>query len=523
MARRTLPPPKTGLWSGAHKLVLGTITTAAAFMTLMLNAKALGVSSFLGIIEPNVADHAARRIVLTPRTDTLRAIGDTAVIVATVTDARGATLAGASLRWRSSDSTVASVDSGGTIVARAPGRATVEVRVREVFASASILVRQQPDRLVLVGDSLVDLSAGDTARVAAVAVDAKGHRIRGLSPRWESSDTSVAVIDSAGLALSRNAGTAQLVAVLGEHRAMATLRAVLRPAEIVVLQGEAQRAPAGRTLAVPVVLQVRSRSGEPVPDVDLTFETDDAEAVLAPSTGRSDAHGRVRTTWTLGRRAGVQRLRARVASLDVPLTVTADADPVAKDTRVEVLSEALAGTVASKLERPVALRVTDSSGVALAGVRVTWTPLDGGTIEGAATTDSVGYAYASWWLGPRAGAQRLRVQFGDARVLPAHTLRATASPSVPAAVALSLAKPGAKGTRDVIAKVTDAHGNPVADQTLRFASTIGSLSATEGVADSLGRARVTWSPPTTPAAKSAARVIRAALADSKIATQIKLP
>jgi hypothetical protein len=34
---------------------------------------------------------------------------------------------------------------------------------------------------------------------------------------------------------------------------------------------------------------------------------------------------------------------------------------------------------------------------------------------------------------------------------------------------------------------------------------------------------VTWSPPTEPAAKSATRVIRAALADTKIAGQIKLP
>lgn len=523
MARRALPPPKAGIWTGAHKLVLGTITTAAALMTLMLNAKALGVSSWLGVLEPNLADHAARRIVLSPRTDTLRAIGDTAAIVATVTDARGATLAGASLRWRSSDSTVASVDSGGNIVARAPGRATVEVRVREVFASAAILVRQHPERLVLVGDSLLDVSAGDSARVTAVAVDAKGHRIRGVSPHWESSDTTIAVVDSTGLAFSRNAGTARLVAVLGEHRVAATARVVLRPAEIVVVQGDAQRAPAGRTLASPVVLQVRSRSGEPVPDVDLTFETDDAEAVLAPATARSDAQGRVRTTWTLGRRAGAQRMRARFASIDAPLVVAADADPVAKDTRVEVLSEALTGTVASKLERPVALRVTDSSGIALAGVRVTWTPLDGGSIEGAATTDSVGYAYASWWLGPRAGAQRLRVQVGDARVLPAHTLRATASPSVPVSVVVTLAKPGAKGTRDVIAKVTDAHGNPVPEQTLRFSSTFGSLSAAESVADSLGRARVTWSPPAKPAVKGAARVVRAALPDSKLAGQIKLP
>lgn len=523
MARRTLPPPKAGIWTGAHKLVLGTITTAAALMTLMLNAKALGVSSFLGVLEPNVADHAARRIVLTPRTDTLRAIGDTAVIVATVTDARGATLAGASLRWRSSDSTVASVDSGGNIVARAPGRATVEVRVREVFASAAILVRQQADRLVLVGDSLLDVSAGDTARVAAAAVDAKGHRIRGVTPLWQSADTAVAIVDSTGLVLARRAGTVRLIAALDEHRVTAIARVVLRPGEVVVVQGSAQRAAAGRTLPTPVILQVRSRSGEPVPDTDLTFETDEADATLSPTAARSDAQGRVRTTWTLGKRAGTQSLRARVSSLDAPAVVTAHAEPVAKDTRVEVLSESLEGTVGGKLERPVALRVTDSTGVALSGVRVAWTTLDGGSVEGAATTDSVGYAYASWWLGTRAGVQRLRVQLGDARYLPANTLRATAAPSVPASVVLSLGKPGTRGTREVLAKVTDAHANPLPEQTLRLSTSTGTLSDTVATSDDLGRVRVKWTPPTKPAPKGAARVIRATVVDTKVAGQIKLP
>ena len=531
MARRALPPPKAGIWTGAHKLVLGTITTAAALMTLLLNAKALGVSSFLGVLEPNVADHAARRIVLSPRTDTLRAIGDTAAIVATVTDARGATLAGASLRWRSSDTTVASVDSGGIIVARAPGRATVEVRVREVFASAAILVRQQPDHLVLVGDSLVDVAAGDSARVTAAAVDAKGHRIRGVAPLWQSSDTAVAAVDSTGLVVARRAGIVRFTAALGEHRVAATARVVLRPGEIVVVQGSAQRAAAGRTLPTPVVLQVRSRSGEPVPDTELTFETDEADATLAPTSARSDAQGRVRTTWTLGKRAGTQLLRARAASLDDPFILTADAEPVAKDTRVEVLSETLEGTVGTKLERPVALRVTDSLGVALHGVRVAWTTLDGGTVEGSATTDSVGYAYASWWLGTRAGMQRLRVQLGDARYLPANTLRATAAPSVPASVVLSLGKPSTKGTRDLLAKVADAHGNAVPEQTLRLTATSGTLSDTLVTSDSLGRVRVKWTPApkpatkpaTKPAPKGASRLIRATVVDTKVAGQIKLP
>ncbi|MFN0097438.1 MAG: Ig-like domain-containing protein [Gemmatimonadaceae bacterium] len=503
MKRQALQPPKPGLLSGAHKLVLGTITTAAALMTLMLNAKALGVSSWLGILEPNIADHAARRIVLTPRSDTLRAIGDTAAVVATVTDARGATLAGATLRWRTSDSTVASVDSGGNIVARAPGRATVEVRVREVTAASTILVRPVPAALMVAGDSMVSLSSGDSARVAVVAVDARGHRVRGATPHWSTTDSSVATVDSLGVLRARRAGQTAVVATLGAITSSLTAFVVLTPASALAEQGMGQRALVGRPLPAPLVLLVRTRSGEPVPGVEVTFVSEDGDAAFSPSSAISDEQGRVRAQWTLGRRAGIQRATARVAGLDSAVALSAAADPIARDIRIELMATELRGTVGEATAMPVLVQLRDSAGVALEGVSVSWAALDGGQVEGMRATDVGGNLEAQWVLGPKAGTQRLRLQVGDPRHVPAVTLRASATAAAPYRVSLTSARVPNRSARQIAAKVVDSLGNAVPDVALTLEATSGTLDVSALRSDSLGRARVLWTPSPTPVAKTA--------------------
>jgi hypothetical protein len=75
----------------------------------------------------------------------------------------------------------------------------------------------------------------------------------------------------------------------------------------------------------------------------------------------------------------------------------------------------------------------------------------------------------------------------------------------------------------VLAKVTDAHANPLPEQTLRLSTSTGTLSDTVATSDDLGRVRLKWTPPTKPAPKGAARVIRATVVDTKVAGQIKLP
>jgi hypothetical protein len=201
-----------------------------------------------------------------------------------------------------------------------------------------------------------------------------------------------------------------------------------------------------------VVLQVLTRAGQAVPGTTVTLEPENGEGTIAPAAARTDAAGRVRAKWTLGRRAGVQRIVARVEALDSVVTVLAAADPLPRNTRVEVLSSDLGGPVAAALDQPVQVRVTDTLGTALASVRIAWKALDGGSVVGAPQTDTSGIAEAHWTLGARGGSHRLLVQVGDARHIPATTVRATAVAPAAAATKSPTKSPTKAPTKKPVAR-----------------------------------------------------------------------
>lgn len=513
--------PSTGIFGGAHKWITGILTTSAALLALMVNARNLGLTPWFGLLDLNFANHAARRIALTPRADTLLALGDTALITATVTDAHGAALAGATLRWRSLDTTVATVDSTGAIVARAPGQASIEVTVREVLARATVLVRQQPTAVVLAGDSAVRMADGDSLRLLAHAVDARGNRVRGLTPWWQSADSGVLVVDSSGAARAIAAGRAYVWASAGESRVRLRVDVELTPASLVLQSGEGQRAPAGRRLPDPVVLQVRARGGQPVPGAVVSLTTENGEGLVEPATATSDADGRVRAQWTLSPRAGSQRLLARVTAVDSALAVSAEAEPVPGNVRVEVVSPELKGVAGAELAQPVVVRVTDTLGMALASVRLGWSTLDGGTITGSARTDSSGAAQAYWTLGSRAGRQRLLVQVGNARLIPPTPVFALVEPGAATVLAVlggqgQRVAAGTRLPRPVVVAVRDSSGNAVAGATLTLKPSAGTVEDSVAVTDTEGKASIRWT--LGPRAEEQRLVV--GIAGSKVATRV---
>ena len=490
MTQKTVPP---GPLSGAGKWITALITTGAALAALLVNARNLGVSQWLGL-----ADHAVRRVWVLPRADTLRAIGDTTVLAATITDERGAALTGVSLRWRSSDSAVAIVDSSGAVVARGPGIAVVTAAVRDRVAEARIVVRQTPVRVAVLADSVVALLEGDTVRFSAQAVDARDYPIRELAPWWRSEDSSIVTVDSAGRAIARAPGQVSLAAVYGNFDARITAQVELAPAAVELVAGGDQRLPAGGTLPRPVVVRVRSRGGAPVPDIPVAFAPADGEGIAAPDTAFTGRDGEARTTWTLSHRPGRQRLVASVGALDSVLVVVAEADPLRGNTVVTPVDTALTGMVSDTLRDLVTVRAADSSGAALVDVPVSWTALDRGTVEPLDTrTDSAGEARARWVLGPRAGVQRVRVQVGNPRTVPPVTITARATPGAPARLVVvsgqgQAGTVGARLSKAVILGVRDASGNGVPGVPVAVKVLQGTVTDSAPVTDSTGHVAIRW-------------------------------
>jgi hypothetical protein len=484
--------------SKAGKWVVVALTTAAAGIGLLVNARNLGLTQWLGLGMVSLADLEARRVTLPHPRDTLTALGDTLQLAATVIDAHGAIVSGATLVWTTDDSAVVTVDSSGVVVARGPGTATVISTVRDHAARARVTVAQRVARVAVVRDTAVRLPEGASMQLLARALDARGHLVAGRTVSWHSADTAVVAISPSGAASALAPGRTMLTAVSESLSASIAAEVLLAPASVRLLSGGDQRAAAGRGLPQAVALQVLSRGGRPVPEVAVSFGTLDADGRVEPEATSTDGAGRARVAWSLGPQAGRQHLVVTVAGLDSALVVTAEADPVPANTRIQPAGAAPQGPGGAALASPVGIRVADSSGAAVADVPVAWTALDGGTVEALAPrTDSLGTAWARWTLGRRAGSQRVQVQVGNPRTVPPFTVTATALSGEAAAVTVESGgdqdgSVGAVLRQPIVVRLSDRDGNVTAGATLRAVAASGSVPETLLVADRGGRVSLHW-------------------------------
>ncbi|HUO52820.1 MAG TPA: Ig-like domain-containing protein [Gemmatimonadaceae bacterium] len=484
--------------SGLGKWITVTLTTLAALIGLLVNARNLGLAPWLPTLGVSIADLAARRVLIAPAADTMRAIGDTMHFAVTVTDDHGATISGTTLRWATDDSSVATVDSAGEVVARGPGNATIVASVREHHAAARVTVRQAVRAVRIAGDSVVRLAEGGSAQLVAQGLDARGRPVPGRDVTWTAADIAVVTIAPGGIARAAGPGRTTLTATIDGASATVAADVALSAASAQLTGGDGQRAPAGAKLAQPVQLLVLSRGGRPVPNAAIAFSTAGDEGQADPAKTATDKAGRARTTWTLGAHPGRQRLTATVDGMDSVVVVTAEADPVPANTLVQAARPVPGGTAGTRMPEAVGIRVTDLAGAAEVDVPVTWTALDGGTVDAeSARTDSLGQAWAQWTLGPKAGKQRVRVQVGNPRTMPAFTLTAMAAANAAAKITVvsgggQRARVGSALAEPVVVRLTDKDGNVVAGATVQVTASDGVVEDSTPQSDARGIVRARW-------------------------------
>lgn len=489
-----------GLISNAWRWAAGVISAGAGLVSILSYTHSMKVKlEGLDSVTTDALAHAAVRWVgVTPTADTATAIGDTIQLAVTATDSRGNALMGAPTAWSSTDTAVASVDSGGTVVARSGGATAIMVTIGGKTARMHVYVQQTPAALQLEGDSVFRVPEGERARAVAQVVDGRGHEIPGLGARWRSSDASVAAIDSLGNTTGIAPGRTTITAAYNGLVAQLPVEIYPVPASLTLLGGDGQRAPVGRRLNQPVLVQVVSRSGRPIEGVPVRFTLDEGAGRMEPAVDSSDAQGIARSAWTLGGGPGRQSLSVNAEGVVNPTLITAEAEPVAANTRIAVVSEHLEGPVSGPLPEPVTIRITDTSGVALGDVPVAWTASDDGSvIANESRTDSLGEAHARWTLGPKSGSQRAYVQVGNPRVMPRFEVKAVALAGAAAGLSLVNGKKY-EGTVGAVLKplpelrVVDRTGNPVPGAPVTLLPSGGTLADSAPATDSTGRVRVAW-------------------------------
>jgi hypothetical protein len=220
-----------------------------------------------------------------------------------------------------------------------------------------------------------------------------------------------------------------------------------------------------------------------------------AEAVDA----RTDSTGMARARWTLGKKTGVQRLRAEVGSASAhgiaPVTLTARAVAGAA-TNLSVVSggdqHAAAG---SALPKFVVIAVTDANGSGVSDVPLTLSPSGGAVPDSAPHTDSLGQVRIRWTMGRGAREYTLAAHVDGIKQL--LKVSAHATPAKAANLTFEdgpASRTHAKSAHSLFALVTDVYGNPVPDATVSFATKSGVVTPSRAVTDAKGRSAVTWTP-----------------------------
>jgi uncharacterized protein YjdB len=254
-------------------------------------------------------------------------LGDTARVTATVTDAVGAEVSGASVTWASSDTAVATVSADGLVEARSNGRVTVSATSDPAVGTVAVTVQQLAASLLLEPDSLVLDAPGDTGRLSLTAYDSLGSTISAPAIAWSSSDDAVATVDSLGTVTAVATGSVTITADVGGVASQARARVV--PALTLVAAGPTSFSGEVATDVTLSVL-VEDELGGAQGGATVSWSTAAGSGSIVSSTEtRADDTGHASAVWRLGTGAGPQQATASVETRGstVVLTFSATASP----------------------------------------------------------------------------------------------------------------------------------------------------------------------------------------------------
>jgi len=426
-------------------------------------------------------------------------------------DVRGQEIKGSTTRWRSADPSIATVDSAGAAVGVAPGRTTFTASWDGMVAQLPVEVYPVPSSLTVLSGDGQRAPAGRRVSqpVTVQVVSRSGRPISGVPVRFlleEGAGQAEPVADTSdtqGIAralwtLGGLPGRQALTVTAEGVASSAVVRAEAEPVaantRITVLNA-ALEGPAGATLPEPVGVRVTDTSGVALVDVPVAWSAGDDGAVLA-SESRTDSLGEARARWTLGPKSGTQRAYVQVGSpRTVPrFAISAAALPGAAAKASIVGDPKREGSVGRMLRPSVVIKVVDRAGNPVPGVPVKVQTASGTVSDSMLSTDSIGSVTVPWTLGRTAGVQQLTAHVEGIERGIEISVRAKAAG--PANLAFVTPKPGtaSRAVQSLDIDLTDAYGNPVADQPVVFSTKFGSVSPARVMTDARGRAHTRWTP-----------------------------
>jgi adhesin/invasin len=430
------------------------------------------------------------------------------VLVATPLDARGHPARAIPVRWTSADTSVAAVDSVGTVRGVGAGEVLVTARVDTIEQRIPVVVTPLPHRLVVVAGDSQSAPAGRAVpdAVAFRVESRRGHPLGGVPVRFTLRDggsvrVARAASDSLGevrasWTLGPRPGEQRLVAQVDGLEPETALTALAEPAagnvRVTAMVGDTVEA--GSTSVVAVHIRVTDSLGRLLPGLPVTWTAGDSGSIT-PRSPRTDSLGESHALWSPGPRAGTQHAVARIGSgREVPpTTLTLHTRAGAPAHLLGVDGHGQKGHAGGALPRPLTIKVVDRFRNGVPGIPVTATVSSGMLRDSTLVTDSAGLARFRWTLGPRMGQQQAVVRAGR---LPALTATVHAAAGPPAVIqVLSASESGRAGkplARPVRLVILDAWGNRVTDRQVTFTASAGTVTPSRAMPNADGVLTTTW-------------------------------
>ncbi len=239
-------------------------TVATVDNTGLVTAVAVGPATITATSEGKSGSAAVSVGAQTPATITVTppsvsiTVGQTSQLSATVKDASGATIAGASVAWTIDKPSVASLSSSGlgadTVTGISVGTATITATSGPAHTTVAVTVSPSPASAVIISPGSATLLVTQQLQLSATVTDSHGNPISGQAVTWTSNNPNVATVSGTGNVNAVAPGSATITATSGAAHGNASITVKLVPVSSVNVTPNTVPLFVGQTAQLGVVL-----------------------------------------------------------------------------------------------------------------------------------------------------------------------------------------------------------------------------------------------------------------------------
>jgi len=390
------------------------------------------------------------------------AIGGTAQLAATVTDANGAPITNQTIAitWSSGNTGIATVDTNGVVTGRAVGQAAITAAGGGASGQVTVNVVSQ----------VLNLQPSNPTIQAARTVQLTAENVLGVVT-WASSDNNVAVVSAGGLVTGQRPGTATITATSGVQSGRTSVTVTAGRVDVTPNPASV---PTGETLQLTAV--VRNADGAPIPNVPISWDSNNlGAATVNSSTGAITgvAEGQATITASGGGARGTGLVTVTPA-----LTGSIELSPLPQGAIYPGTAFQLTATVKDARGNPLANRVVrfQSSNAAVV------------TVTASATTGTTGLAAATVTI-VAPGTASLSAAVEDKQASVDVTVTPLPPSRIEKASADNVECPVGSVACQFAVKVTNAVGQPVSGAQVKWTSTGGCTATVTLSTDASGLSR----------------------------------